>query len=443
MNIKLIPKNYYKNITKELISSIKNKKGKISLKRTSSNLFRKRKDNKNDLKIDLTKFSGVISINTREKTAEVLARTTFDDLAKQTIPHGFMPAVVPELKTITIGGAVTGIGIESSSWKYGLVHENVLEMDILTNNKIIICNKKENKELFFGFPNSYGTLGYSLKLKIKLIPIKKFIKLEHKKYNDSKYLFKDIAKFQKSNLYDFIDGTVFNKNEMYITLGTFTNKAQFQSNYTKQKIYYKSIKDKKIDYLKTYDYIWRWDTDWFWRSDNFLAQNSLIRYFWPKSKLNSNTYTKIMRFFGKYPFLTKPFGKTESIIQDVPIPLENSSEFLEFLLKVIGISPIWVCPTKIQDKTKFPLFPLKIETHYINFGFWQMIPSNKPENYYNKLVEKKVDKLKGIKSLYSSSFYSKEKFWNIYNGKIYKKLKAKYDPNNNFPDLYEKCVNKP
>ena len=440
MIIKLMSKNYYKNLKENLLNSIKDNNGNISLKRTSSNLFRKRKDNKRDTKIDLTKFSGVISINTKEETAEVLARTTFDDFTKQTISHGFMPAVVPELKTITIGGAVTGIGIESSSWKYGLVHENIIEMDILTNNKIITTNKDKMKDLFYGFPNSYGTLGYSLKLRVKLIPVKKFVKVEHKKYNNSETYFKDLAKFQKSNNYNFIDGTVFSRDEMYITLGSFTNKAPFQSDYTKQKIYYKSIQKKKVDYLTTYNYLWRWDTDWFWRSDNFLAQNPLIRFFWPKSKLRSRTYTNIMRFFGKYPFLTKPLGKTESIIQDVPIPLENSPEFLKFLQEETKISPIWICPTKIQNKVQFPLFPLKTKTHYINFGFWQMIPSKRSENYYNKLVEKKVEKLKGIKSLYSSSFYTKEKFWKIYNGRVYKKLKAKYDPNNNFPNLYEKCV---
>jgi len=43
------------------------------------------------------------------------------------LAHGYAPPVVPELKTITIGGAATGIGIESSSFRRGFVHEAVLE----------------------------------------------------------------------------------------------------------------------------------------------------------------------------------------------------------------------------------------------------------------------------------------------------------------------------
>jgi hypothetical protein len=39
--------------------------------------------------------------------------------------------VVPELKTITVGGTIVGIGIESSSFKHGFVHEGLLEADVL------------------------------------------------------------------------------------------------------------------------------------------------------------------------------------------------------------------------------------------------------------------------------------------------------------------------
>lgn len=42
-----------------------------------------------------------------------------------------MPTCVPQLRTITLGGAVTGLGIESASF-YGTPHESVVEMDILT-----------------------------------------------------------------------------------------------------------------------------------------------------------------------------------------------------------------------------------------------------------------------------------------------------------------------
>jgi len=65
---------------------------------------------------------------------------------------------------------VSGLGIESSSFKFGLVHEGVEEMEILVGTgDIVRCSRTENADLFYGFPNSYGTLGYALRLTMKLI----------------------------------------------------------------------------------------------------------------------------------------------------------------------------------------------------------------------------------------------------------------------------------
>ena len=79
----------------------------------------------------------------------------------------------PQLKTITLGGAVTGLGIESTSFRSGLPHESVLEMDILTGAGEIVTARPEGEhaDLFHGFPNSYGTLGYATRLRIELEPV--------------------------------------------------------------------------------------------------------------------------------------------------------------------------------------------------------------------------------------------------------------------------------
>ena len=53
--------------------------------------------------------------------------TTYEQLVDATLPHRLMPLVVPQLKTITLGGAVTGLGIESTSFRNGCPHESVLD----------------------------------------------------------------------------------------------------------------------------------------------------------------------------------------------------------------------------------------------------------------------------------------------------------------------------
>ena len=116
--------------------------------------------------------------------------TTYEDLVDATLKYNLVPTVVPQLKTITLGGAVSGLGIESSSFKYGLVHETVQELEVLlADGTTVVGSPRENADLFYGFPNSYGTLGYALRLKVKLVPAKQYVRLTHRKFSELGELF--------------------------------------------------------------------------------------------------------------------------------------------------------------------------------------------------------------------------------------------------------------
>ena len=82
--------------------------------------------------LDVSGLTGVVEVDPDARTADVQGMCTYEHLVDATLPHGLMPLVVPQLRTITLGGAVTGLGIESTSFRNGLPHESVLEMDILT-----------------------------------------------------------------------------------------------------------------------------------------------------------------------------------------------------------------------------------------------------------------------------------------------------------------------
>ena len=60
--------------------------------------------------------------------------------------------------------------------------------------------------------------------------------------------------------------------------------------------------------------------------------------------------------------------------------------------------------------------------------------------FTNKLIERRVAKLDGHKSLYSESFYDREEFDLLYGGENYRILKKRYDPDGRLLDLYSKAV---
>src|SRR5207247_8782875 len=116
--------------------------------------------------LDVTAFDRVLAVDPEARTADVQGMVTYERLVDATLPHGLMPLVVPQLKTITLGGAVAGLGIESSSFRNGLPHESVLDMDVLTGDGRVVTARPtgQHAALFHGFPNSYGSLGYPLRL---------------------------------------------------------------------------------------------------------------------------------------------------------------------------------------------------------------------------------------------------------------------------------------
>lgn len=418
---------------------------RIRLGKKTSNLFR---DSKGPVQrqLDVQDFNHVLEVNTQEGWIDVEGMTQYYDLVREGLKYGVMPAVVPQLRSITIGGAVSGVGIEATSFKYGLVHETILEMDILLGDgKVVTATPtNEHKDLFFGMPNSYGSLGYALRVKVLAVPVKKYVHVQHLKFDSYENLTTSIKEQCERNDIDFLDGVVFSEKEMYLSVGRFVDDAPYTSDYTYEHIYYQSIQGKKEDFLTAHDYIWRWDTDWFWCSKNLHMQNPIMRRIMGRERLNSVTYTNIMRWNAKWNVtgtLEKITGRhSESVIQDVDIPIDRVSDYLNFFGKEIGISPVWVCPIKRYDASaSFPLFPMDPNTIHVNVGFWDVVHTSEkmPEGYFNKKVEDKVGELGGIKSLYSTVYYDSKTFWSIYNQEVYKGLKSKYDPKGKLRDLYE------
>jgi FAD/FMN-containing dehydrogenase len=419
----------------------------LRLDKDTSNLFRDRAQSPRR-RLDVREFHHVLAVSAADRYVDVEGMTSYAALARATLAQGVMPCVVPQLKSITIGGAIAGVGIESSSFRHGLVHESIEEIEVLLGDGSVVLARPDNvhSDLFYGFPNSYGTLGYVLRARAKTIPVKAYVRLTHIRHSESAAFFADLARRCESDA-DFVDGVVFGPTEQVITVGHFVDTAPYTSDYTYENIYYRSLRAREEDYLTAQDYIWRWDTDWFWCSKNLYAQNPVVRRLLGRGRLNSVFYTRVMRWNSRVGLtrrLDRLLGKhPESVIQDVDIPIARAPEFLEFFLREIGILPVWICPFRSPvGRAHWPLFPADPETLFVNFGFWDVVRPDEPHpaGHFNRLIERKVQELGGLKSLYSDSYFPPDEFWSLVDKSAYDALKAKYDPKGVFKNLYEKTV---
>jgi FAD/FMN-containing dehydrogenase len=418
----------------------------VGLGKRTSNLFRDRASASGKRLLDVRGFDHVLAVGTGIVDAEGM--TTYEALADATLAREAMPQVVPQLKTITLGGAAAGVGIEATSFRNGLVHETLAEIEVLTGDGRTLCCRPDNEhaDLFYGFPNSYGTLGYALRLVARTQAVKPFVALAHTRF-DTPFAFFGALDRACNGDADFVEGVVFGDDALYVTEARFTERADATSDYTFEQMYWRSIRERTRDAMKVRDFLWRWDTDWFWCSKNVGAQWPWLRRLYGRERLNSRTYQTIMRWnarLGLTSALAKVRGgHTESVIQDVDIPLPAAPQFLDFFLREIRVLPMWICPiTTSATADRFVLYPMRPNTRYVNFGFWDVLRRERryARGHFNRLVEAEVQRLGGIKSLYSESFFERSTFDAIYGGATYRSLKARYDPRGTFPGLYEKCV---
>ncbi|MEP9361376.1 FAD-binding oxidoreductase [Nocardioides sp. CN2-186] len=420
----------------------------MRLAKKTSNLFRPRAATTAP-GLDVAGLNGVIAIDADARTADVQGMCTYEDLVDATLPHGLIPLVVPQLRTITLGGAVTGLGIESTSFRSGLPHESVLEMDVFTGaGEVVTC--KPGDDLFDTFPNSYGSLGYATRLKIDLEAVPAYVALRHVRFDDAELLAKTIAEITETGTYDGakvdgLDGVAFEPGEYYLTLASWTEKSGPTSDYVGQQVFYKSIQERETDLLTMHDYLWRWDTDWFWCSGAFGAQNPTLRRIWPRRWRRSDVYMKLLgldRRFSIADRLDKRAGRPlrERVIQDVEVPVDRLPDFLEWFDDAVGMRPVWLCP--LAAKRSWPSYPLEPGETYVNVGFWGTVHvgPDAPNGPRNRAIEEKVHELGGHKSLYSEAFYDRETFDELYDGANLAAVKGRYDPQDRLTSLYDKAV---
>jgi FAD/FMN-containing dehydrogenase len=331
-------------------------------------------------------------------------------------------------------------------------HESVRELEVLTGDgRVVVATPEgEHADLFHAFPNSYGTLGYSLRLVIELEPVRPYVRVRHLRFATAERCLEVMAQICTEARYegepvDFVDGTVFSADEQYISLGTFVDQAPAVSDYTGMDIYYRSIQQRDEDWLSVRGYLWRWDTDWFWCSRAFGVQRPAVRRLWPRRYRRSDVYRRIVAFDRRHGItarLAEVRGQRppEPVVQDVELPIEATAKFLDIFHRDVGITPIWLCPLRLRADRPWPLYPLAPGKLYVNVGFWSSVPlaPGQADDHHNRLVEEVVHDLGGHKSLYSTVHYPEEEFWERYNGAAYQAVKAIYDPDRRLPDLYQK-----
>lgn len=384
-----------------------------------------------DERIDISDIDAILEIDVQRRLCVAEAGVTFADLVAATLPLGLAPVIVPELETITIGGAVSGCSIESMSFAHGGFHDSCVEYEVVTaRGEVLVCTPdNEHRLLFHMMHGSFGTLGVLTRLTFKLIEARPFVRVEHRRYGRIEEYQEAIAAHAERRDVAFLDGMIHAPNDLVLTSGWFVDDAPYTHRYDWLRVYHQSMRTRSEDYLRTRDYYFRYD-----RGVTSVHPKSLLGRLLFGKLLGS---TQLLQAAEKLRWLLRADRPTVTL--DVFVPMGEVAAFLEWYRREIGFFPLWCVPYRRVQHYPWlsdEFYARTRETLFLDLAIYGLRqPAGKN---YHAIIEQKLLQIGGLKTLISHNYFSESDFWRIFNKRAYDELKALTDPDNIFRDLYTK-----
>jgi FAD/FMN-containing dehydrogenase len=384
-----------------------------------------------DSKIDVTDLTEILHIDPVARTCVAESGVTFVDLVRATLRYGLIPKVVPELKTITIGGAVSGCSIESTSFRYGGFHDTCRAYEVITaEGEILHCTPDNEHQLVFQMIHgSFGTLGILSQLEFELMPAGRYVELAYEHYSSVPDYQNAIARHAEAGDLDFMDGIIHSPTHYALCTGTFVDHAPYVHRYDWLAVYYKTTANRVQDFMRTADYLFRYDRG----VTNVQPRSFLGRLLFGKLM----TSTRWLELAHAMPWLLRTDRPT--ITLDVFVPMSKLPALLAWCDRELGFYPLWCVPyRRVRDYEWLDdsFYAGLADQLFIDIAIYGMRPPA-GRNYY-RAIEHQLRELGGVKTLISHNFYEEEEFWSIWNRRNYNTVKALTDPRNRLRDLYTK-----
>ncbi|XP_059149289.1 delta(24)-sterol reductase-like isoform X2 [Physella acuta] len=387
----------------------------------------------------------ILEVDIIKKIVKVEPLVTMGQVTACLNPLGWTLPVLPELDDLTVGGLIMGVGIETSSHLYGLFQHCCVSYELVTaDGSLVKCSKDENADLFYAVPWSHGTLGFLVSAEIKIVPAKKYVKMEYHPVHSQQELVHLFMENTCSNN-QFVEALVYSSEKSVFMVGNMTDDAEPDminpiGNFWKP-WFYKHVETflktgTCIEYIPLRHYYHRHTKSIFWMLEDIIpfGNNPIFRasFGWmvpPKVSLLKLTQGEtIKNMYEKY-----------QVIQDMLVPLKDLGKSLDFFDKELDLYPLWICPFKLLDQPGLVHPKHHQDEMYIDIGAYgtpkakgfSTIPST-------KRLEDFVGKINGFQMLYADSYLSRDQFRSMFDHSLYDKMRKMLACEKAFPEIYDK-----
>lgn len=293
-------------------------------------------------------LKNILDLDREKKVLRVEPMVTMGDITHYLVPKGYALAVPVEMDDLTVGGLCMGIGIETSSHKYGFLFETIKAYELITSNgELVRVTAEENIELFHALPMSHGTLGFLVSVELEVVLVKKYMKVSYLLCHD-RHEFSDLLTrlSQSDDPPSFIEGLVFSSDSGVVMTGEFTDapeKGKVNSiNRCYKPWFYEYVesflkKGKTVEYIPLRHYFHRHTPSVFFQLKVLMPFSNSWWYRWffawlgaPKISLMKFSMTKELR---KSAFENR-------VTQDIILPIKHLNEAISASNDFFGISAL-------------------------------------------------------------------------------------------------------
>jgi len=118
--------------------------------------------------IDMSPLDRIFSIN--DDVANVGAGAHWADVFDASLPRGTTPPVYTDYLHLSVGGTLSVGGIGGTTWRFGLLVDNVLEIEVVTGRgDRVTCTRTHNRDLFDAVLAGAGQCAIIVRAKVKLV----------------------------------------------------------------------------------------------------------------------------------------------------------------------------------------------------------------------------------------------------------------------------------
>jgi delta24-sterol reductase len=404
----------------------------------------------------------ILELDEARQVVRVEPMATMGDLTHYLVPRGYALAVQVEMDDLTVGGLCMGVGIETSSHRYGFLFETIEAYEIVTaRGEFIRATRTQHADLFYALPWSHGTLGFLVAVELRVVPVKPYMRLRYIPCHSQEAFceqFRILATAEQPPAY--LEALAFAPDAGVIMVGepaevdTPEKRASINRiNRWYKPWFYSHVqtfleKGETEEYIPLRHYFHRHTPSVFFQLKDLIPFANTAWYRWlfawmgaPKIKLMKYTMTRSLRRRSLY----------KRVAQDIIVPIGRMAEAINFMHPRFGIYPMWICPVRICDHHPHEGFlrnpeqpePGRNDQMFVDLGIYgipQDVRDGKPwdAKANTRALEEMARRMKGYQMLYADTFMTRGEFEEMFNHETYREVRHRYGADQAFPEVYDK-----